>query len=267
MNKSLKIFIPAFLTILGVVLVLYIVNSNNSSMPGSSGVYRYTIVNTFPHDPNAFTQGLVWENGFLYEGTGQPGHSTLRKVELETGKVLQSIELPDEYFGEGITILNDKIIQLTYLSNVGFVYDKDTFEMLRQFNYPTQGWGITHDGKNLIMSDGTPTLYFLDPETFETISSIDVYYNNKLLWEINELEFIDGQIYANLWRTDRIAIITPQTGQVTAMINMKGLLTGSDLSREVDVLNGIAYDPVNHRLFVTGKYWPKLFEIKLIPKK
>ena len=263
MNRSLKIFIPAFLTVFGVVLVLYLVNSNSPA----SRLYSYTIVNTFPHDPNAFTQGLIWENGVLYEGTGRYGHSTLRKVELETGKVLQSIELPAEYFGEGITIFNDKIIQLTYLSNVGFVYDKDTFKLLREFNYPTEGWGITHNGKNLIMSDGTPTLYFLDPETFERISSIDVYYKNNLLWKINELEYIDGQIYANIWPTDRIAIIAPETGQVTAMIDMKGLLSGQDLSREVDVLNGIAYDQVNRRLFVTGKFWPKLFEIKLIPKK
>ena len=264
MNKSLKIFVPAFLTVLGVVLVLYIVNSKNSPAPK---LYTYKIVNTFPHDPNAFTQGLAWEYGFLYEGTGLPGHSSLRKVELETGKILQSIELPAEYFGEGITIFGDKIIQLTYLSKVGFVYDKDTFELLRQFSYPTEGWGITHDGKNLIMSDGTPTLYLLDPETFETISKIDVYENNTLLWGLNELEFIDGRIYANIWPTDRIAIIAPQTGQVTAMIDLKGLLSGQDISRQVDVLNGIAYDPENRRLFVTGKFWPKLFEIKLIPKK
>jgi len=243
---------------------LYSLNSTYSSTVNH---YSYEIVNTFTHDPNAFTQGLVWDNGHLYEGTGQPGHSTLRKVELETGKVLQSIELPAEYFGEGITIFHNKIIQLTYLSKVGFVYDKDTFELLQQFNYPTEGWGITHDGKNLIMSDGTPTLYFLDPQTFKRISSIDVYHNNNLLWDLNELEFVDGQIYANIWPTNRIAIIAPKTGQVTAIVDLKGLLTGQDRSREVDVLNGIAYDPVNRRLFVTGKYWPKLFEIKLIPKK
>jgi glutamine cyclotransferase len=261
MNRSLKILIPAFLTVLTVVLVLFIVNSN----PPAVKVYTYKVLNTFPHDPNAFTQGLVWENGFLYEGTGLPGHSSLRKVELETGKVLQRIELPDEYFGEGITIFENKIIQLTYLSKVGFVYNKDTFELLRQFNYPTEGWGITHNGKNLIMSDGTPTLYFWDPETFEKISSIDVYENDTLLWGLNELEFIDGQIYANIWPTDRIAIINPQTGRVTATIDMAGLLNKKNLSQEVDVLNGIAYDPVNRRLFVTGKFWPNLYEIKLIP--
>lgn len=261
MNRSLKILIPAFLTVLTVVLVLFIVNPFHPDVK----VYTYKVIHTFPHDPNAFTQGLVWENGFLYEGTGQPGHSSLRKVELETGKVLQEIKLPDKYFGEGITIFKNKIIQLTYLSNVGFVYNKDTFELLRQFSYPTEGWGITHNGKDLIMSDGTPTLYFWNPETFEKISSIDVYENDNLLWELNELEYIDGQIYANIWTTDRIAIINPQTGKVTATIDMTGLLNKQDLSHEVDVLNGIAYDPVNRRLFVTGKFWPKLYEIKLIP--
>jgi glutamine cyclotransferase len=261
MNRSLKILIPAFLTFLIVVLVLFIVNSS----PPAVKVYKYKVINTFPHDPNAFTQGLVWENGFLYEGTGLSGHSSLRKVELETGKVLQEIKLPDEYFGEGITIFKNKIIQLTYLSKVGFVYNKDTFELLRQFSYPTEGWGITHNGKNLIMSDGTPTLYFWDPETFEKISSIDAYENDNLLWGLNELEYIDGRIYANIWPTDRIAIINPKTGRVTATIDMIGLLNKQNLSHEVDVLNGIAYDPVNRRLFVTGKFWPKLYEIKLIP--
>ena len=265
MNRSLKIFVPVFIfLILGGILVLYFLNSTSSP---DVKLYRYKIINTFAHDPNAFTQGLVWENGYLYEGTGREGHSTLRKVELETGKVLQNINLPDTYFGEGITIFNDKIIQLTYLSKVGFVYDKETFKLLREFNYPNEGWGITHDGKRLIMSDGTPTLYFLDPQTFEKISSIDVYHGNNLLWDLNELEFIDGRIYANIWPTDRIAIIEPKTGQVTALVDLGGLLTGQDRTRKVDVLNGIAYDPLSHRLFVTGKLWPKLFEIRLFPVK
>jgi len=230
-------------------------------------LYSYEVVNTFEHDPNAFTQGLVWDNGVLYEGTGLPGHSTLRKVELETGKVLQKYDLPDEFFAEGITIFKDKIIQLTYRSKIGFVYDKETFKLLREFNYPHEGWGLTHDGKNLIMSDGTPTLYFLDPETFEQISTVSVYNENNRLWGINELEFIDGQIYANIWPTNRIAIIEPQTGRVTGLVDMAGLLSGQKVGRQRDVLNGIAYDPANRRLFVTGKYWPKLFEIKLIPAR
>ena len=265
MNRSLKVFIPVLVIVIsGIILVLFF-----SSAPRSrtTKLYGYEIVNTFAHDPNAFTQGLVWENGHLYEGTGRYGHSTLRKVELETGKVLQSVKLPVKFFGEGITIFKDKIIQLTYLSKVGFVYDKETFKLLREFHYPTEGWGLTHDGKKLIMSDGTPTLYFLDPETFERISSINVYYNNNLLWRLNELEFIDGQIFCNIWPTDRIAVIEPKTGKVTALIDLKGLLDRQDRSRPVDVLNGIAYDPANRRLFVTGKLWPKLFEIKLIPLK
>ena len=265
MKRFYKIFIPIFiLLVLGCVLILYSLISIYSPEPAFFG---YKIVNTFSHDPNAFTQGLVWENGYLYEGTGLAGRSTLRKVELETGKVVQSINLPAKYFGEGITIFKDKIIQLTYLSNVGFVYDKDSFELLREFNYPNEGWGITHDGKRLITSDGTPTLYFLDPQTFEKVSTIDVYHNGKLLWDLNELEFIDGRIYANIWKTGQIAIIEPKTGQVTALVELKGLLAGRDRSRNVGVLNGIAYDQVNHRLFVTGKFWPKLFEIKLIPVK
>ena len=265
MKRFYWIFVPIFvLFVLGCVLVPYYLISIHPSGPR---LYSYKIVNTFPHDPNAFTQGLVWDNGYLYEGTGLAGRSTLRKVELETGKVLQSINLPVKYFGEGITIFKDKIIQLTYLSKVGFVYDKETFQKLREFTYPTEGWGITNDGKRLIMSDGTPTLYFLDPQTFEKISSIDVYYRNNLLWDINELEFIDGRIYANIWQTDRIAIIKPKTGQVTGLVELKGLLAGQDRTRKVNVLNGIAYDPAGHRLFVTGKFWPKLFEIKLVPAK
>ena len=265
MKRFYRIFIPLlFLFILGCVVVLYCLILNYSPEPV---FYGYKVIHTFPHDPNAFTQGLVWNNGYLYEGTGLAGQSTLRKVELETGKVVQSINLPVKYFGEGITIFKDKIIQLTYLSKVGFVYDKETFKLLREFHYPTEGWGITHDGKRLIMSDGTPTLYFLDPQTFEEIFSVNVYCRNNLLWDINELEFIDGRIYANIWRTDQIAIIEPKTGQVTGLVELGGLLAGKDRTRKVDVLNGIAYDPVNHRLFVTGKFWPKLYEIKLVPKK
>ncbi len=265
MNRLLKIFIPLLVVIvLAIILILSCRNSNNPTAPT---FYSYEVINTFEHDPNAFTQGLVWENGVLYEGTGLPGHSTLRKVELGTGKVLQKYELPDEFFAEGITIFEDKIIQLTYRSKVGFVYDKKTFKLLREFNYPHEGWGLTHDGKNLIVSDGTPTLYFLDPETFKQISTISVYNKNNRLWGINELEYIDGRIYGNIWPTNRIAIIEPQTGRVTGLVDMTGLLKGQKITRQTDVLNGIAYDPANRRLFVTGKFWPKLYQIKLIPAK
>jgi len=232
-----------------------------------SSVYTYEIINTFPHDRESFTQGLAFENGVLYEGTGRYGRSELRKVELETGNVLQTRKLPDEFFGEGITVYGDNIIQLTYLSKIGFVYKKDTFELLREFNYPTAGWGITNDGKHLIMSDGTLKLFFLDTETFEQIRHIEVYDRGISVWGLNELEYVEGQIYANVWPTERIARIAPETGRVLGWIDMKGLLTQQDYSRPVDVLNGIAYDKENARLFVTGKYWPKLFEINLIPAK
>jgi glutamine cyclotransferase len=226
--------------------------------------YTYKIVNTYPHDRTAFTQGLVYENGFLYEGTGISGRSTLRKVDLETGDVLQSVDLSSQYFGEGITILGDRIIQLTWLHNVGFVYDKSNFELLGEFHYPTEGWGITHNGKSLIMSDGTSTLHFLDPLTFAETSIVEVYDKYGPVSSLNELEYIQGEIYANVFKTNRIVRISPTTGKVLGWIDLKGLLNPEDIISPVDVLNGIAYDSKLDRLFVTGKLWPKLFEIDLI---
>ena len=246
------------------LFVLFYLDSKN---PDTSRTYTYKVINTFPHDREAFTQGLASEDGVLYEGTGRYGRSALHKIELETGNVLQTRKLPDEFFGEGITVYGDNIIQLTYLSKIGFVYKKDTFELLREFNYPTAGWGITNDGKHLIMSDGTLKLYFLDPKTFEQVRQIEVYDRGISVWGLNELEYVEGQIYANVWPTERIARISPETGRVLGWIDMKGLLTQQDYSRQVDVLNGIAYDKENGRLFVTGKFWPKLFEIKLVPAK
>lgn len=229
----------------------------------SPPVYTYRVVNTFPHDRNAFTQGLVFENGVLYEGTGLYGQSTLREVELETGDILQILKLKDHYFGEGVTVYGNKIIQLTWKSKVGFVYDKESFELLEEFNYPTEGWGITHDGNLLIMSDGTSKLYFLDPETFEEIYQIVVSDDFGPVTRLNELEYVQGEVYANVWQTDRIARITPQTGQVIGWIDLKGLLDQEVTSKTVAILNGIAYDAKNNRLFVTGKLWPKIFEIEL----
>ncbi|MDQ5852108.1 MAG: glutaminyl-peptide cyclotransferase [Chloroflexota bacterium] len=230
-------------------------------------LYTYRVVNTYPHDPNAWTQGLIFENGFLYEGTGINGQSTLRRVTLETGEIVQGYTLPSEYYGEGITMYGDKIIQLTLYSQVGFVYDKDTFTLLRQFNYPTEGWGLTHDGQRLIMSDGTSTLYYLDPETFKEIGRIEVADNGQPVADLNELEYIGGEIYANVWQTDRIARIAPETGHVIGWIDLAGILSPEDRGEAVDVLNGIAYDDENDRLFVTGKLWPRLFEIELIPQR
>jgi glutamine cyclotransferase len=231
----------------------------------STPIYSYEVVNVFPHDRVAFTQGLVFEDGLLYEGTGLRGASTLRKVELETGLVQQRYDLPEQYFGEGIAVYEDRIVQLTWQSNTGFVYDKDSFSLLGTFSYPTEGWGLTYDGERLIMSDGTSTLHFLDPYTFEEIRQVRVHDENGPLERLNELEYVDGQVLANVWTTDLVTRIDPQSGRVTAWIDLSGLLEPEDQEPHVDVLNGIAYDAEGERLFVTGKWWPKLFEIVLVP--
>jgi len=237
-----------------------------SSPRKSAPVYGYKVVNIYPHDPEAFTQGLVYADGVLYEGTGLEGKSSLRKVALKTGTVLQLHELPNAYFGEGIAVWGDKIIQLTWETNVGFYYDRQSFTLIDQFYYSTQGWGLTHDGERLIMSDGSATLYFLDPGNFMEISRVEVTDESGPVEKLNELEYVRGEIFANVWPTERIARISPQTGKVLGWIDLAGLLGHYKNNREVDVLNGIAYDAENDRLFVTGKFWPKLFEIKLILK-
>jgi glutamine cyclotransferase len=262
-NRLLKLSVPAVLVL---VIAVSVLAWRHFKSAGGPKLWTYKVVNTFHHDPEAFTQGLVFEDGVLYEGTGLPARSELRKVELETGNVLKRYKLPDQYFGEGITIYKDRIIQLTYQSNVGFVYDKNSFELLREFSYPTEGWGITHDESRLIMSDGTPMLYFLDPETLTQDNRIMVLDGDKPVWGLNELEYIKGEVFANVWPTERIVRIAPETGKVVGWIDMKGLLPPED-SDQVDVFNGIAYDPGRNRLFVTGKFWPNLFEIKLIPAK
>ena len=223
----------------------------------------YQIVNAYPHDDNAFTQGLVYYDGELYEGTGLYGDSSIRRVDLDTGKVLQKTDLNDKFFGEGITLFDDQIIQLTWLSNTGFVYDSESFEKLQEFTYPTEGWGLTHDGDNLIMSDGSDTLFFLDPETFKEVKRISVSDQNEPVENLNELEYINGEIFANVWMSDRIARISPQTGQVVGWIDLSGLRNPSLATNQDAVLNGIAYDIENDRLFVTGKLWSELFEITI----
>jgi glutamine cyclotransferase len=227
-------------------------------------VYGYRIVNTYPHDPSAWTQGLVFEDGVLYEGTGLLEQSTLRKVELETGAVLQHHRLEDHLFGEGITVYGDRIVQLTWRAKVGFVYAKNSFEKLREFHYPTEGWGLTHDGQHLIMSDGTAALHFLDPDTLQEIAHIEVYDDNGPVVRLNELEYVDGEVYANVWGTEYITRIDPQTGRVVGWIDLTGLWRALGPVQRLDVLNGIAYDRQGDRLFVTGKLWPKLFEIDLV---
>ncbi len=232
--------------------------------PAELPVYTYTVVHVYPHDPQAFTQGLVYHEGVLYEGTGLRGRSTLRRVELATGTVLQEHALDAQYFGEGITLFDDTLIQLTWQSNIGFVYDRETFAQLRDFTYPTEGWGLTHDGTRLIMSDGTATLFFLDPVTLEHVGQVDVVDANGAVTRLNELEYVNGEVFANIWQTDRVARIDPLTGRVVGWIDLSGLLSAADRQQSVDVLNGIAYDAATDRLFVTGKLWPKLFEIDLV---
>lgn len=225
----------------------------------------YEVVHVYPHDPEAFTQGLVYEDKVLYEGTGLYGKSTLRKVDLETGSYFQVIDLPPKVFGEGIALFNGRIIQLTWKEKTGYVYDKASLQKLQQFTYDTEGWGLTHDDTRLILSDGSSTLYFLDPNTFARLGSIQVRHNGRPVERLNELEYVQGEILANVWETDRIARIAPDTGRVKGWIDLKGLLSPEERA-SADVLNGIAYDAPGGRLFVTGKLWPKLFEIRLIPK-
>jgi glutamine cyclotransferase len=241
---------------------------SSSPIPNISGetpLYTFRIINTYPHDSNAYTQGLIYQDDIFYEGTGLRGQSTLRKVEVETGQVFQLLRLADELFGEGITIFGDRIIQLTWQEHIGFVYDKNSFELQQEFTYPTEGWGLTHDGERLIMSDGTALLYFRDPANLTEIGRVEVFDENGPVILLNELEYINGEVFANIYRTDRIARIDPQTGRVLGWIDLTGLLTPEDRLQPVDVLNGIAYDAEADRLFVTGKLWPKLFEIELIP--
>lgn len=246
--------------ILGVVSLVLLSQQQPSD---SSQNYAYNVVKTYPHDTNAFTEGLVFDGNSFYEGTGIYGSSDLRHVEVETGNTLQQLRLPSEYYGEGITVVNDTIVELTWQNKTGFVYDKETFSLLRQFSYPTEGWGITFDGENLIMSDGSANLYFLDPSTFQIVRQVSVHdSNNVSVTLLNELEYVKGDVYANIWLAGKIVIINPQTGQVKGWVDLNGL--ESALTYQA---NGIAYDSKTDRLFITGKNWPHLYEIKLTPEK
>ena len=229
--------------------------------------FGYEVIHAYPHDPNAFTQGLIFLDGTLYESTGLNGRSTVRRVQLETGKVLQQAVVDSVYFAEGMTNWGPDLIQLTYKNQRGFVYDRASFKIKQRFSYEGEGWGLTQDGKRLIMSDGSAQLRFIDPVSLQETGRVTVKDGTRPVTELNELEFVHGEILANIWMTDRIARISPATGQVTGWIDLKGLMKSSELSSLDAVLNGIAYDPAGDRLFVTGKLWPKLFEIKLVPKK
>ena len=252
------------------ILVVTIAIATYACAPVSqAGVpeYTYEVVHSYPHDRTAFTEGLFYLDGFLYESTGIEGASSVRKVRLETGEVVQRHDLPSAYFGEGIIHWKDRLIQLTYKTEVGFVYNLSTFETERRFEYPGEGWAMTQDGKNIFMSDGTAQIRIWDPETLQELRRITVTDQGQPVPNVNELEWVKGEIYANIWETDRIARIDPATGRVVGWIDLAGLLNPNERiagPEGTDVLNGIAYDPKGNRLFVTGKRWPKLFEIRLV---
>ena len=248
------------LTIIAVVIAGFCAAAQSES---TTPQYTVRVLHVYPHDPGAFTQGLEYHDGFLYEGTGLEGHSALRKVDLETGRVLQETRLPSEYFGEGITVLHNRIFQLTWLAQKGFVYEQGTFRLLRTFRYPGEGWGLTNDGRQIYMSDGTAQIRCWDPATLRETRRIDVHDGADAVERLNELEYVRGEIYANVWQTDLIARISPANGRVLGWIDLAGLLSPSE-RRRTDVLNGIAYDAAGGRLFVTGKLWPKLFQIEVV---
>jgi glutamine cyclotransferase len=233
----------------------------------TSPEYTYKVIHAFPHDPTAYTQGLFYYRGFLYEGTGLNGHSSLRKVKLETGEVVQHVDLAPEFFGEGVALLKNQILQLTWQSHVGFIYNLSDFRLVQQFSYEGEGWGLTSNGRDVFMSDGTAEIRVLDGRTFAEKRRLKVHDGDMPITQLNELEWVEGEIFANVWHTDRIARISPQSGKVVGWINLKGLLSPMYRRQPEAVLNGIAYDPRGKRLFVTGKLWPSIFEIQLAPKE
>jgi glutaminyl-peptide cyclotransferase len=243
-----------------------VANGNAGRGPVSVPVYGYEVVNTFPHDAAAFTQGLVFSGGSFVESTGLEGHSTLRRVELQTGKVLQKVDVPAFYFAEGLTLFGGKLYQLTWKAEKGFVYDPQTFKKSGEFPYEGEGWGLTHDSDSLVLSDGSNRIRFIDPSTYQVRRTISVTDAGKPVYELNELEYVKGEIFANVWHNNRVARIDPQTGRVNGWIDFTGLLKPGDVTDEEAVLNGIAYDETGDRLFVTGKLWPKIFEVRLRQK-
>jgi glutamine cyclotransferase len=244
-------------------LLCLIVAASAAALP-CTAADTYRVVHSYPHDAKAFTQGLVYADGHLYESTGLKGHSSLRMVDVETGRVLQELPVPGQYFAEGLAAWGSTLVQLTWTSQTAFVYDRFSFRQLRTLAYTGEGWGLTADGKELILSDGTAELRFLDPATFHELRRITVKDHGRPVKELNELEFVKGEIYANVWYSDRIARISPATGKVLGWIDLSGLLPSAERTDRDAVLNGIAYDPAHDRLFVTGKLWPRLFEIKVI---
>jgi glutamine cyclotransferase len=268
MADYLRLQAPALASVLAMVLACSSESTQaQPRMPLSSTTPRFSfkVVKVYPHDPTAFTQGLVFADGIFYESTGLAGQSTLRKVTPETGAVIQQIAVEPQYFAEGLALVGDELLQLTWQHQLGFVYDKATFKRLKTFDYPTEGWGIAFDGKTLVMSDGSSRLSFLDPKTRRPLRSLQVRDGARPIEHLNELEFVKGELWANVWKTDQIVKIDPLTGRVTGWIDLTGLLRREARGPEGDVLNGIAWDKAQDRIFVTGKKWPWLFQIELVP--
>jgi glutamine cyclotransferase len=259
-----------FMGVLLAAMLAGVFACSNSSPVGQAAdavpVYKYQVVNSWQHDAEAYTQGLVFHDGSLFESTGLRGASSLRRVELKTGKVKKKLDVARPFFAEGMTIFHDKIFQLTWQDKKGFIYDLKKFRQDGEFTYDGEGWGLTHDNQSLILSDGTNRIRFLDPVSFQVLRTISVYDNGQPLMDLNELEYIKGEIYANIWKTDRIVRIDPSTGKINAWIDMAGLRYWADENPSENCLNGIAYDAENDRIFVTGKRWPQLFEIRLVRK-
>ncbi len=266
-SLSFRVFLKntTYLSRIAFTSVLFF--SYSSPLPAKEiPLFSYEVINTYPHDPAAFTQGLIFKEGYLFESTGNYGHSSLRKVDLESGKVLQIRKNDAGIFAEGLTDFKAQLFQLSWKAGVAFQYGMKSFDLVKSFHYSGEGWGLTRLGDQLIMSDGSSNLRFLDPATFKESRRISVTRYGRPVKYLNELEMVKGEIYANVWRSNQIVIISPKDGQVTGVIDLSGLLKPHSYRNRVDVLNGIAYDPEKERLFVTGKYWPWLFEIRIVPE-
>lgn len=263
-SAHIRYLTPLLLSFL-LFLLLFSPTSSTKTLKYSAQKIQYKIISRYPHPQDSFTQGLAYENGFLYEGIGQFGHSCLRKIELETGDIIKEYRLDRNLFGEGITLYENKIIQLTWFSRIGFVYDKESFRLLKTFRYPfaIEGWGLTTDGNHLILSDGSHRLYFLDPESFKEKRRLEVYDQAGPVRRINELEYIEGAVFANVWQTSHIIRIDLCSGEVTGIIDLEGIVPEEFRGHQDNVLNGIAYDSEMKRVFVTGKMWPHVYEIKM----
>jgi glutamine cyclotransferase len=267
MSRRLSPFVIAPAAFVAAAAISGLPSSALAQRAARAAVDGYKVVKAYPHDPNAYTQGLIFRDGVLYESTGINGRSSLRKVKLETGEVLQQLPIPPDYFAEGLAEWKGQLVQLTWQNNVAFVYDRATFKRQRTFNYPGEGWGLAEDATGFVLSDGSAHLRFMDPNTFAEVRRVTVMDGGTTIDQLNELEVVNGEVWANVWHTNRIARIDPKTGKVVGWIDLTGLMAGGYRLEAEAVLNGIAYDAAGRRLFVTGKLWPKLFEIAIVPAR